>query len=146
MKKPWTELSEGQVFAQLTSTRKTTQNDSEMKVSSSVNQEKSFMSSSKSETDSEPESSSLTKPLIGKKDQTSRELNIEELEKNVAIQLTETETMFTFYLPSTSYRAENEKVKEQNVRYKEYQQKRIGSDNYIARPVQTFNYQHKKLA
>jgi hypothetical protein len=25
-------------------------------------------------------------------------------------------------------------------------QKRIGSDNYIARPVQTFNYQHKKLA
>lgn len=118
MKKPWTELSEGQVFAQLTSTRKTTQNDSEMKVSSSVNQEKSFMSSSKSEADSEPESSSLTKPLIGKKDQTSRELNIEELEKNVAIQLTETETMFTFYLPSTSYRAENEKVKEQNVRYK----------------------------
>lgn len=89
-----------------------------MKVSSSVNQEKSFMSSSKSEADSEPESSSLTKPLIGKKDQTSRELNIEELEKNVAIQLTETETMFTFYLPSTSYRAENEKVKEQNVRYK----------------------------
>lgn len=25
-------------------------------------------------------------------------------------------------------------------------QKRIGSDNYIARPVQTFNFQHKKIA
>jgi hypothetical protein len=24
-------------------------------------------------------------------------------------------------------------------------QKRIGSDNYIPRPVQTFNYQHKKI-
>jgi len=24
-------------------------------------------------------------------------------------------------------------------------QKRIGSDNFIPRPVQTFNYQHKKI-
>lgn len=24
-------------------------------------------------------------------------------------------------------------------------QKRIGSDNYIPRPVQTFNFQHKKI-
>ena len=25
-------------------------------------------------------------------------------------------------------------------------QKRIGSDNYIGRPVQTFNFQHKKIS
>lgn len=33
-----------------------------------------------------------------------------------------------------------------NKNYREYMQKRIGSDNYIARPVQTFNFQHKKIA
>ena len=33
-----------------------------------------------------------------------------------------------------------------NANYREYCQKRVGSDNFIARPVQTFNFQHKKMA
>lgn len=107
-----------------------------------MNQEKSFMSSSKSEADSEPETKKDKKAL--QKD--PKELSVEDLEKNVTLTLEETETVFTFFLPSTSYRQENEEIKKTNVYYREYMQKRIGSDNYIARPVQTFNFQHKKIA
>lgn len=32
-----------------------------------------------------------------------------------------------------------------NANYREYCQKRVGSDNFIGRPVQTFNFQHKKI-
>lgn len=62
------------------------------------------------------------------------------------IQLEETETIFTFYLPSTCFKQDNDDMKVVNKNYREYMQKRIGSDNYIARPVQTFNFQHKKIA
>ena len=48
-------------------------------------------------------------------------------------------------MPSTCYKQENDDIKKRNVKYREYMQKRIGSDNYIPRPVQTFNYQHKKI-
>ena len=37
-------------------------------------------------------------------------------------------------------------MKAVNKNYREYMQKRIGSDNYIGRPVQTFNFQHKKIS
>ena len=107
-----------------------------------MNQDKSFMSSSKSEADSEPE----TKKEKVQKDKDSKELTIDDLEKNITICLEQTETIYTFYLPSVSYRQENEEIKKTNVFYREYMQKRIGSDNYIARPVQTFNFQHKKIA
>jgi isopropylmalate/homocitrate/citramalate synthase len=33
-----------------------------------------------------------------------------------------------------------------NTRYIEFLQKRAGLDNYVSRPVQTFNFQHKKIA
>lgn len=62
------------------------------------------------------------------------------------ILLEETPTIFTFCLPSTSYKLENEEIRRKNKDYEEYKQKLIGSDNFIARPVQTFNFQHKKIA
>lgn len=37
-------------------------------------------------------------------------------------------------------------MKATNAHYREYCQKRVGSDNFIGRPVQTFNFQHKKIA
>lgn len=74
-----------------------------MKGSSSLNQEKSFMSSGKSEADSEPETK--RENAAAKKD--PKELSIDDLEKNVTLCLEETETIFTFFLPSTSYRQEN---------------------------------------
>lgn len=80
------------------------QNDSEIKNSSSMNQDKSFMSSSKSEAESEPEIKKEKQAQL-KKD--SKELTIDDLEKNVNILLEETPTIFTFYLPSTSYKLEN---------------------------------------
>lgn len=49
-------------------------------------------------------------------------------------------------MPSISFKSDNEHMKLVNANYREYLQKRIGSDNYIARPVQTFNFQHKKIA
>ena len=52
----------------------------------------------------------------------------------------------TFHLPSTCYNKQLDEVKKKNKNYEEYMQKRIGSDNYIARPVQTFNFQHKKIS
>jgi hypothetical protein len=55
-----------------------------MKGSSSMNQEKSFMSSSKSEVDSEPDVRREKKDNL-KKD--SKELTIDDLEKNVNILL-----------------------------------------------------------
>lgn len=64
----------------------------------------------------------------------------------MAVNLEETETIFTFNLPSISFKSDNEHMKLVNANYREYLQKRIGSDNYIARPVQTFNFQHKKIA
>ena len=33
-----------------------------------------------------------------------------------------------------------------NEKYEDYKKKLIGSDNFIGRPVQTFNFQHKKIA
>ena len=41
---------------------------------------------------------------------------------------------------------DNDQMEIANRNYREYMQKRIGSDNYIGRPVQTFNYQHKKIS
>ena len=100
------------------------------------------MSSSKSEVDSEPE---VKKDHKGKgKD--SRELTVDDLEKNVTILLEETPTIFTFYLPSTSYNKERTDIRKKNQEYEEYKQKLIGSDNFIPRPVQTFNYQYKMIA
>lgn len=138
-----TELSEGEELSQLASTSAATQNDSEMKGSSSMNQEKSFMSSSKSEVDSEPDVRREKKDNL-KKD--SKELTIDDLEKNVNILLEESPTIYTFFLPSTSYKLENEEIRKKNKEYEEYKQRLIGSDNFIARPVQTFNFQHKKIA
>jgi hypothetical protein len=40
---------------------------------------------------------------------------------------------------------ENEQIKKTNRDYVDYTKKRIGSDNFIARPVQTFNFQHRKI-
>jgi hypothetical protein len=40
---------------------------------------------------------------------------------------------------------ENEEIRKKNKEYEEYKQRLIGSDNFIARPVQTFNFQHKKI-
>lgn len=101
------------------------------------------MSSSKSEVESESESKKERK-AAAKKD--PKALTMEELEENMPIQLEETETIFTFILPSVCFKTENEKMKIVNRNYREYMQKRIGSDNFIARPVQTFNFQHKKIA
>lgn len=52
----------------------------------------------------------------------------------------------TFHLPSTCFSKQSDEMKIVNRNYREYMQKRIGSDNYIARPVQSFNYQHKKIS
>ena len=73
-------------------------------------------------------------------------MTIEELEESIPIQLEETETVFTFHLPSASFKMDNDHMRTANKNYREYMQKRIGSDNYIGRPVQTFNFQHKKIS
>ena len=52
----------------------------------------------------------------------------------------------TLYVPSTNYKLENKAMREVNEAYEEHKKKLIGSDNFIARPVQTFNFQHKKIA
>ena len=64
----------------------------------------------------------------------------------MTILLEETPTIFTFYLPSTSYNKERTDIRKKNQEYEEYKQKLIGSDNFIPRPVQTFNYQYKMIA
>ncbi len=69
-----------------------------------MNQDKSFMSSSKSEAESEPETK---KEKLAQAKKENRELTIDDLEKNVEVLLEETPTIFTFCLPSTSYKLEN---------------------------------------
>lgn len=101
------------------------------------------MSSSKSEVDSEPE---VRREKKDGKQKDSKELSMEDLEKNVNILLEETPTVFTFYLPSISYNKENIDIRKRNQEYEEYKQRLIGSDNFIPRPVQTFNYQYKMIA
>lgn len=71
---------------------------------------------------------------------------MEDLEKNVSILLEESPTIFTFFLPSISYNKEQTEIRKKNEEYEEYKQRLIGSDNYVPRPVQTFNYQYKMIA
>lgn len=40
---------------------------------------------------------------------------------------------------------DNDKMKLTNAKYRQYLQKK-GNDNFIGRPIQTFNFQHKKIA
>ncbi len=49
-------------------------------------------------------------------------------------------------MPSGCFKNDNDNFKKINAGYRQYCQKRAGSDNYIGRPVQTFNFQHKKIA
>jgi hypothetical protein len=108
-----------------------------------MNQERSFMSSSKSEVDSEPE---IKRDKKDGKMKDSKDLTVEDLDKHVSILLEETPTIFTFYLPSISYSKENTEIRKKNEEYEEYKQRLIGSDNFIPRPVQTFNFQYKMIA
>ena len=101
------------------------------------------MSSSKSEAESQPE---VKKEKLAALKKDNKDLTIEDLEKNVSILLEETPTIFTFHLPSYSYKLENDEIRKKNKEYEQYKQRLIGSDNFIARPVQTFNFQHKKIA
>lgn len=59
------------------------------------------MSSSKSEVDSEPE---VKKDKLSKDNKETKELTMEDLEKNVNVLLEETSTIFTLFVPSTAYK------------------------------------------
>lgn len=69
-----------------------------------------------------------------------------DLEQNVTVSLGETATLYTMFIPSALHALDNKAEEEANRKYVEYVQQRIGSDNYINRPVQTFNYQHKQTS
>jgi len=71
---------------------------------------------------------------------------MEDLEQNVTVSLGETATVFTMFVPSSLHALDNKVEEETNKRYVTYVQQRIGSDNYVNRPVQTFNYQHKQTS
>jgi hypothetical protein len=47
----------------------------------------------------------------------NKDLTIEDLEKNVSILLEETPTIFTFHLPSYSYKLENDEIRKKNKEY-----------------------------
>ena len=44
----------------------------------------------------------------------SKDLTVDDLEKNVTILLEETPTIFTFYLPSISYHKESTEIRKKN--------------------------------
>lgn len=60
--------------------------------------------------------------------------------------LSETPTLFTMYIPSSFHQPDNKEKEDVNKKYVTYVQQRIGSDNYVNRPVQTFNFQHKQTS
>ncbi|XP_076790685.1 dynein axonemal intermediate chain 4 isoform X5 [Arvicanthis niloticus] len=66
----------------------------------------------------------------------------EELEKNIEIILTETETLRFFDLPTVMYSIESEeaeKITEKNKNYETLCRNRLGNDLYVERMMQTFN-------
>ncbi|KAM5256416.1 LOW QUALITY PROTEIN: dynein axonemal intermediate chain 4 [Ctenodactylus gundi] len=69
-------------------------------------------------------------------------LTKEDLEKNIEIRLTETETMKFFDLPTVTISVESEeaeKVIERNKKYEILCRNRLGNDLYVERAMQTFN-------
>ncbi len=106
-------------------------------------QERSEMLSSER---SESESVDAEREVVeAKKNRKNKELSMEDLQTNVTVSLSETATVFTLFVPSSIHTGETKKD-DTNSKYVTYVQQRIGSDNYINRPVQTFNYQHKQTA
>lgn len=68
---------------------------------------------------------------------------MEELEQNVSAYLTETETTFTLFIPSSCHSKDNEEKEKATANYLRYCKERIGSDNYVNSAVETFNFKFK---
>lgn len=81
-----------------------------------------------------------------KRNKKNKELSLEDLEQSVPVSLCETATMFTMFIPSSFHQPDNKDKEDTNKKYVTYVQQRIGSDNYVNRPVQTFNFQHKQTS
>lgn len=117
------------------------QSDSEVRNSGSNIQDRSeVLSSEKSENESEAERDRA----IQKKQKKNQELTMEDLEQNVTVSLCETPTMFTLFIPSACHALDNKAKEEANAKYVDYVKEINGSDNYVNRPVQTFNHLHKQ--
>lgn len=93
----------------------------------------------------EPQSNQLTTDwadIRTKQQDVKEELTEDDLEKEVAINLTETDTIWLLDIPSVCVSTEAEEAKEvaeQNDRYQELTKSRVGNDRYADREMNTFN-------
>lgn len=120
--------------------------NSDYKMSSSGIKDSSFQQSQRSEnTESEDESRGKSDNKDDKKKK-QKVLTEEEKNESIIINLSETETQFLFYIPSslvvsdaTHSNKVTQQIVERNHKYEKYVQERIGSDNYTSRAANTAN-------
>ncbi|CAD8164655.1 unnamed protein product [Paramecium pentaurelia] len=122
--------------------------NSDVKISSSNNPERSsFMESKQSEgTYSDSDSKRDQSEQQEKKTKQKKGLKEEDLEENIPINLSETCTMQLLFIPSSFINNEQGKksgVIQKTQEYEKYMVEKIGSDNYTKRHAQTFNYNQK---